>query len=342
MLSIPDLTEHVTKHADWFELSALRAPDGRIGFGTLVSAADLEIEEQEPDIADEDLRQEGMVIAVQAEIAQRLKVIGPDYPFVVDESGAGMQMAGAITPVGAIYLFCLFLSHAYDRTIIPESLKPDIDHNARDLFQVCATVAAAGVVQGIATSFGWPRPDEARFLDAVKRIYGLFGDGTPHVHPPAGAPEQVKDDGIDVIAWQPSADGLPGTTNYLLGQAASGKDWRGKSVVTYITAFHQFWFSRQPASLPHPAMFMPFCIESKGGDDAALTQENLAGLMQKLTAQFGLIVYRYRMAHYAARGLQGREDDGHLVERADDLPQVEQWVQAVSYTHLTLPTNREV
>lgn len=263
MLSIPDLTEHVTKLADWFELSALRAPDGRIGFGTLVSAADLGIEEQEPNIADEDLRQEGMVVAVQAEIAARGKVIGPDYPFIVDDSGAGMQVAAAITQVGSIYLFCLFLSHANDRTIIPEALKPEIDHEARDLFQVCATVAAAGIVQGIAVSFGWPRPDGAAFLKSLRRIYKLFGDGTPHAQPPPGAPEQVKDDGIDVIAWCPSPDGLPGT-QYLLGQVASGTDWRGKSVSTYVKTFHTFWFQRQPASQPQFAMFIPFCFEPKG------------------------------------------------------------------------------
>ena len=328
MLSIPDLNEHVTMLADWLELKALLSPDGRIGFGTLVSATDLDIEEQEEDIADEDLRQEGTVIAVQSVIAERRKVVGSaDYPFVVDDDGSAMQRVAPVTPVGAIYLFCLFLSHAYDRTILPEALAPKIDNDVRDMFQVCATVAAAGYVDGPAMSFGWPRPDSASFLDALKRIYGMFGDGTPHDSEPAGAPEQVKDDGIDVIAWKPSPDGLPGT-QYLLGQVASGNDWDKKSVITYIDMFHQFWFSRQPASPETPAMFMPFCFKSKRDEDATLTQENAVGKMQRLTAQFGVLFYRYRMLHYAAKGIIASAQ--HLVERIDELPRVQLWVQEYS------------
>lgn len=328
MLSIPDLTEHVTMLADWFELKALLAPDGRVGFGTLISATDLDIEEQEEDIADEDLRQEGIVIAVQSVIAERRKVVGPaDYPFVVDDDGSAMQRVAAVTPVGSIYLFCLILSHAFDRTIIPEAHAPDITLEVRDLFQVCATVAAAGYVDGPAMSFGWPRPDSATFLDALKRIYGLFGDGKPHDDEPPGAPEQVKDDGIDVIAWKPSPDGLPGT-QYLLGQVASGNDWDKKSVRTYIDMFHQFWFSRQPASPQTPAMFIPFCFRSKREEDAALTQENAVGKMQKLTAQFGVLFYRYRMPHYAAKGIVASAS--HTVERIEELPKVEDWVKQYS------------
>lgn len=329
MLAIPDTTEHATKLADWLEFRALLAPDGLIGFGTLVSATDLEIEEQEEDIADEDVRQESIVLEVQAVIAERVKVVGADYPFVVDPDGTSMQLVPAITSVGAIYLFCLFLSHAYDRTIIPQIHAPEIDDAVRDLFQVCATVAAAGYVEGIATSFGWPRPNSEAFLTALKRVYGMFGDGTLHNTPPAGAPNQVKDDGIDIIAWRPSPDGLPGT-HYLLGQVASGNDWGGKSVVSYVDRFHRFWFSRQPASPMTPAMFMPFCLEPKSVDDAVLAQEIAVGNMQRLTNMFGVLFYRYRMPHFAAKGMRIRQDAGHLIERADELPRVEAWVQAYS------------
>ncbi len=327
MFSIPDPTEHVTKLADWIELEVLSAPDGCVGFGTLVSAADLEIEEQEADIADEDLRQEGLVVAVQAEIAARRKVIGDDYPFILDDSGATLQLATQITAVGAIYLFCLFLSHAFDRTIVPEDLAPDITNDVRDMFQVCATVAAAGYVEGIAISFGWPRPDDAAFLVAVQRVYGLFGDGTPVNTPPPAAPDQVKDDGIDIIAWRPSPDGLPGT-HYLIGQVASGNDWRGKSVINYCGMFHKYWFSRQPAAPHQPAMFIPFCLDPKASDDPSIAQEIAVDYnMQRLTNQFGVIFYRYRLPYFAAVGLRVHAQAGHLIERVDELPRVEQWVQ---------------
>jgi hypothetical protein len=328
VLSIPDLTEHVTKLADWIELSALLAANGRIGFSALVSAVDLGVEEQEEDIGDEDARQESLVNSVQAVIAERAKIVGLEhYPFVVDPDGIGIQRVDAVTQVGAIYLFCLFLSHSFDRSIIPAQHAPEITNEVRDLFQVCATVAAAGYVDGAAMSFGWPRPDSAKFLDALKRVYGLFGDGAPHENEPPGAPEQVKDDGIDVIAWKPSPDGLPGT-QYLLGQVASGNDWDKKSVVSYVNMFHQFWFSRQPASPNTPAMFMPFCVTPKRAEDAAQTQEFAVGNMQKLTAQFGVLFYRYRVPHFAAKGIAASVQ--HPVERVDELPKVETWVKQYS------------
>ena len=327
MLSIPDPTEHVTKLADWVELSALLAPDGRIGFSTLVSATDLESEEQDEDIADEDARQESLVNAVQAVLSERRKIVGPDdYPFVVDEEGDGIQRVAAVTPVGAIYLFCLFLSHAYDRTIIPKEHAPEITHEVRDLFQICATVAAAGYVDGVAVSFGWPRPESEAFLAALKRIYTMFGDGKPHDVAPPGAPEAVKDDGIDVIAWRPSPDGLPGT-HYLLGQVASGNDWQDKTVVAYIDVFHKFWFTTQPAARETPAMFMPFCLEPKISDDPLETQEIAVGNMQRLTNKFGMLFYRYRMPHFAGKGIRANVEQGHLVERIDELPKVANWVR---------------
>ena len=314
--------------ADWVELNALHSPDGRIGFGTLVSASDMATEEQDEDIADEDVRQDDLVVSVQAEINERRKVVGPDYPFSVDGNGAAMQMVADVTPVGAIYLFCLFLSHAAVRTIIPEELAPEVDNDVRDLFQVCATIAAAGYVEGIGTSFGWPRPDGAEFLPALQRIYALFGDGTPVDEPPPAAPDDVKDDGIDVIAWRPSPDGLPGT-HYLVGQVASGKNWRGKTVKAYMDSFHQYWFTRQPASPASPAMFMPFCLEPKANEDFD-RQEIAVDHMQKLVNQFGILVYRYRMASYAARGLKVNAESGHLIERLDELPRVAQWVRDYS------------
>jgi hypothetical protein len=51
--------------ADWLELSALRSPDGRIGFSTLVSATDLSSEEPPADIAEEDAWQEILILSAQ-------------------------------------------------------------------------------------------------------------------------------------------------------------------------------------------------------------------------------------------------------------------------------------
>lgn len=332
MLAIPDRAAHVTKLADWVELTTVRSPDGLIGFSTLASAYALSEEEQPHDIGEEDADGEALLIAVQHEIESRRTCIGPDYPFWVDAKGEYIQVSPAPTLAGAIYLFCLFLSHAYDRTIIPEAMAPGVDNAARDLFQACATVAAAGYVEGIAISFGWPRPEGTRFLEALHRVWELFGDGKPVDEPRPAAPEEVKDDGIDIIAWRPSPDALPGTL-YLLGQAASGADWVDKSVVSDSERFHKYWFQRQPATPHQNAMFIPFCLEPKGqNQEVNAAQEVLVDHMQRLMHKHGIIFYRYRVACYAAKGLHIHGQGQYLIERVADLPRIVEWVRVYSQT----------
>jgi hypothetical protein len=326
VLAIPDVTVHRTKLADWLELNALSSPDARIGFSTLVSAADMAKEEQEEDIAEDDTADEQLILTVQDEIIRRRKYIGDDYPFRIDDAGEYMEVTANITDTGAVYLFCLFLSHAFDPTVVPKRLAPRVDNRVRDLFQACATIAAAGFVQGTAISFGWPRPDRTAFLKALQRVYALFGDGTPLKRARPAAPKKVKDNGIDVIAWRPSIDGLPGT-HYLLGQVASGADWVDKSVVTDSEHFHKYWFKHQPSCQHQDAMFMPFCLEPEQGDPMATYDEVLKDHMQSLGYKYGNVFYRYRVARHLADGLRLHGQGGHTIERVADLPKVARWVK---------------
>lgn len=329
MLAIPDTTVHRTKLADWLELSALSSPDRRIGFGTLVSAADLARDEQLEDISEEDILQDQLVLWVQEEISRRRDHIGEDYPFRIDDLGRSLELTDTITVPGSVYLFCLFLSHAHDRTILPKSLAPKLTNRVRNLFQACATVAAGGYVQGPAISFGFPRPDGATFLKALHRAYKLFGDGTPHARPRAAASKAVKDNGIDIIAWRRSIDNLP-CTLYLIGQVASGRDWEGKSVVTDRRHFHAYWFKHEPGSPTHDAMFMPFGLEPVDPGDGTAYEEVLKDYMQSNGYRYGNLFYRDRIAKHAADGLRLAQDGETGIERIADIPKVVTWVNEYS------------
>lgn len=318
MLAIPDTTAHRTKLADWLELNAISSPDGRIGFGTLVSAAQFAEDEQPQSIWDEDVREDRIVLCAQEEISRRLHNIGDDYPFRIDDMGRSMQFVTPLTKAGSVYLFCLFLSHAYDRTIMPKALAPRLNNNIRDLFQACATVAAGGFVQGPSISFGFPRPDGSTFLKALHRAYGLFGDGKPHAKPRVSATQAVKDNGIDVIAWRRSADDLP-CSIYLIGQVASGKDWEGKSVVTDRRHFHDYWFTHKPASPPHDAMFMPFGLEPRDPADGTPYHEVLKDFMQSNGYRYGNLFYRDRITRHVADGLLLAANGENDIERVSDL-----------------------
>jgi len=305
----------------------------------------LEENEEAEELSEDDIRQDDLVISTQAEIEDRRKIIGADYPFEMDEAGRHFTFRGGVTPIGAVYLFSLFLSHSQDHTIIPEDWAPKLDNHARNLFQACSTVAAGGYVVGIAVSFGWPRPEGTSFLDALKKTYRAFGDGVPHDKPRPAAPKWIKDGGIDIIAWQKSIDGLAGT-EYLIGQVASGDDWKDKSVRTDADVLHKYWFSQAPASDHKCAIFIPFCLEpERGAEEDVTPQDTLVPLksektsaedfslpvrledyMQLLTTQFGIVFYRYRLAHYAARGLRLTEG-GHVgIERVGELKDIVDWV----------------
>ena len=325
MFSIPDDTVHRTKIADWLELKAITSPDSRVGFGTLIAASALAEEEQAEDMADEDLREDSIVLSAQAEIARRRKNMGDDYTFRIDDNGRAMEFILPLSKGGSVYLFCLFLSHAFDRTIVPKALAPKVTNKTRDLFQACATVAAGGFVQGPAMSFGFPRPDGSTFLKALHRIYQLFGDGKPRKKPRAAAAKKIKDNGIDVIAWRRSIDNLP-CTLYLIAQVASGGDWEGKSVVPDREHFHKFWFEHVPGSQPHDAMFMPFGLEPEDPEDGTTYEEVLKDYMQSIAYRFGTLFYRDRIAKHLVDGLQLVAAGEQHIERTEDIGKVVKWV----------------
>lgn len=326
MLAVPDESAHRATIADWIELKAISAPDGRVGFSTLVSATAMSEDEQAADVSDEDTEDDQLVLRVQNELQRRRDTIGEDYPFRIDANGRAMQFITPLTTTGYVYLFCLYLSQAYDRTIVPKKCAPRITHLVRDLFQACSTVAAGGYMRGPAISFGWPRPDATAFLIAVKRVYKLFGDGKPVARPRPAAARAVKDNGIDVIAWKRSADRLPGT-QYMVGQVASGLNWRDKSVVTDRDHFHRYWFRVQPASIAQPAMFIPFALEPEDSDDGTAYEKVLTDHMQSVAYKFGTLFYRDRIAKHLAEGLVLIEAGETDIERYQDLPKIVKWVE---------------
>jgi hypothetical protein len=83
----------------------------------------------------------GSSLALRQRSRGGVKIFGDDYPFTIDDSGRAMCFVTPLTKAGSVYLFCLFLSHAYDRTIVSAADAPKVTNKTHDLFQACATVA---------------------------------------------------------------------------------------------------------------------------------------------------------------------------------------------------------
>ena len=181
-------------------------------------------------------------------------------------------------------------------------------------------------MRGPSMSFGFPRPDGAEFLKALRKVYKLFGDGRPCKKPRKSAPPKVKDSGIDIIAWRRSIDNLP-SMPYLIGQVASGNNWVHKSVKADRKHFHMYWFIEQPSSQAEDAMFMPFGLEPENArlevDYEALRKD----YMQNIGYRFGNLFYRDRIAKHLADGLLMIENGEKLIQRSKDLQQVTKWVE---------------
>lgn len=330
---------------DWIELMIIRS-QRVFRFSTLKRNWDTNRETESTDPEGRGLREkdtdsegfsgedaDGFLDNITDELGDRSKALRSAYPFTINKSGTHLALKDEITEGGYIYLFCLLLTHSRADDVIDGSWLPNITHHTRDLFQACSTLAAAGHVDGCAISFGWPRPDQnAPFLQRLKEVYTLFGEGRVRDEPEPGASPCPKDEEIDIIAWAPPNDASPGT-RYLLGQVASGHNWEAKSLKgPPIDKFHTMWFSLRPASDASASIFIPHAILPNATGDRR-------EVMIWKTVKFGTIFDRLRLPLYAMKGIAIADSslEGIHVERRKDIPAIIGWVEAQLTTFRAAP-----
>ena len=302
--------------ADFLELNAFVATDSSVTTSELAGTASVGAAEDYDDVDSE--MQEGredLVRETVDRIDSRLAALGEAYPFALDASGDVLTCEPEEPSFGhAAYLLSLVLSNLRAATPVLEDsgIHPD-DAEVRRLrahFQCCATVALAAELQGDAWWFGSPRPDGSSFLGKLEEIWGRLGDGV--VSAGTGAPQQPKDDQVDVFAARTHFDGLPG---FLLAaaQVATGVNWRDKSLKAHLDAFRSRWFSTQPTTSFIPYMIVPFATDdSRFMDDVRV---------------MGNVLHRLRVPRRVAEAAQLAEA-GVRIEGYDRLPEVARWVGA--------------
>jgi hypothetical protein len=321
---------------DWLEIKAASQPNGRYSLARLKRTWDVNRETEDSDPEGQQVREfdtdaqgvsgedaDAYLDSISDELGDRVTALGDAYPFEISPSGRTISLKSDRGFGGEVYLFCLLLSHSQPGEILDGSWLPKITHKTRDLFQACATLAAAYEVEGCAISFGWPRPNNnPPFLTKLRDVYELFGEGEVVAHARPGASPSPKDAEIDVIAWRPRADRAAGT-RYLLGQVASGANWQAKSVKgPPIDGFHDLWFSRRPASDPSAYIFIPHAIVP-----------NVTGtrvdVMAIVTTTFGTVLDRLRLPKSAGMGLDLARRPGcaFTIERVADAPKIGHWVR---------------
>lgn len=283
---------------DWVELKVLESEFNAFNLRELSSLTEEYEDEENEDFSEQDLDNDETVIKVSDEIAYRIKALQAAYPFELTESDSSISLKLGEKNIGEwIYIYCLFISHRKaDGVNVSDFVLTNDD---RDILQIASVYAAAGDF-GDVVSFGYPRPDRSKFLDALKSTFSRMKEGQTRNCFLPGVSPHANDGEVDLIAWQKMNDGLPGK-KFLLGQVATGSNWKDKSIVTAIDYVLKTYFSLQPCSRPIPAMFIPFCID-----------ENYSGsrhdVMHNYTYYYGILYYRLRLPFYALRGFQEHED----------------------------------
>lgn len=335
-IRLPPLKATPSILADWVEMRTLADPSGFFRLNNLKRFWDTNRETEASDPGgqyspEEDTDSEGVsgydddafLDAVNDELSERLNALKESYPFSFDSQGSGLRFKinAELSEGAKVYLFCLLLTHWGADEVMDGTWTPNIDNKTRDLFQACATLAAAGFISGCAISFGWPRPNgNPPFLKKLREVYALFGEGQVVASIKPGASPMVKDEEIDIIAWKPRVDKAPGT-HYMLGQVASGDNWESKSLMGGIDYFHRAWFISPPVSEAKASIFIPHMVQQVGTG-------NRNDRMELLHTKFGYIIDRMVLPHYLREGMSFCNDPSckFLIERSDAIPFVIDWV----------------
>ena len=332
--------------ADWLEVESLVGSRGAGASSRVLrlfdalgdEGHDIELDEVTGDDLETEILEEKRASCadeVLEELGHRVDVLGSRYPFRLDLDDVGSRWKIMPSPdtsddqimaARVCYVFCLLTSAFRDNRICgtdSSSLKKATEEH----FQAVAVDAAAGIMNGEAISFGWPRKSGLGFLPALKDACQRLRLGSPLEIGPLWSQGQEKDAGIDVIAWRDFCDGRPGKL-VMLGQVASGRNWAEKSVTSHTDRFF-LWFTEAPTKHFIPSIFIPFPQHHECRGRSGKVFEDVA--REEAWARevsFGLVVDRLRIVEAAAARLAAHGDNSGT----STLATLNQWV---AQQHLT-------
>ena len=211
---------------------------------------------------------------VMNEMSLRAKACDGGYPFQLSEEGTVLKInKKALTddPIRtAIYQYLLLSTrlnmrahkkHAsIDGTALLESI------SAHALRRYLGHERADSIVFGTSKS--------AKFDASVKDLCKLLGEGSGIQNPDGNAPVHAKDGKLDVVAWTPFADQLPGKL-ILFAQCKTGTSWRDSIHELQVLAFCSKWLQQQPVVSPVRA----FCIAESASRVRWISDAKDAGLL---------------------------------------------------------------
>jgi hypothetical protein len=323
--------------AEWLELLALTRPNGtssEADLQGLLGGAEDDLAAYEGNEEEKDEELETTVQEVFDELDARAAWGGRGYPFEILKENNVLRLRHGIPRFKCLaYLLSLLIS--FLKRFKEKDVKDVFPayNQLEDLFQICGTIAAAGYIDGSSVSFGFPRLDSSPFYQKLLSVSTSMGEGRPKTGWSPGASPKPKDAGVDVIAWRECPDRLPGQM-YLLGQCATGNTWQTEKTpgVDYKD-FHEYYWTNWPHSPLLSATLVPFDLResvTQGGYESI--EEAYSWERWTLTKRFGVVLDRFRLAHYYVRGLAHTLQPNVTIEGRRQLRDVRNWVvNAIQY-----------
>lgn len=211
MIEVPSSTEIETL-ADWAEASCL--------FGNREYIPGHKLEDM---IADAGITSPETVVSdIRLEISARHCTTDEGHPVNTIKGGIGRVHSW---DENLAYSFQLLLSlqHFYKSTRISQRHWP----NTGKLFERLSTAVLERYICGRAINIGFPREDGVprRFGDCLNYLSENIGESRRTLKLYTST---IKDDGADIVAWNPFRDQRPGQI-IILAHCAAGTNWRGKT-----------------------------------------------------------------------------------------------------------------
>ncbi len=335
----PDLNNSYSISADWLEILCLVRPLGTSSDTDITAPHDILDDHaaifdsdsiaEDLDLNITDSPRDRALDALFDEIERRNRDLGEAYPFSARISPRHLHLRRANESIDEpleygrhVYRACLLMSAIRSGLIDIQKAGLAVDPIVGNLFQICATLAAAGYLSGDAYWFGAPRPDKTSLLNAVKKLSHLLNSGEPREHRPEGETKYAKDAGVDVVAWRAHSDGWPGQL-IMYCQCASGMNWEAKPVTGKVQRLEGYYW-RSPSTHWLPALMLPFPLYmGKENAHALHSETDIKGFYRQIESEMGLIFDRNRIVLGVIDALRDLSPSAR--QAADHLVQIVEW-----------------
>ena len=239
-------------------------------------------------------------------VGERLEYYGSAYPFELDESGRSLQLRPhGDSPTQTVYKYLLLAT----RLDMNENRKHGgID--GPDLFeQLCAEVASQYFGKGSRSLVFGTSSDLRSFPDRVVDLCEQTGEGNTFRNN-SGGTIQAKDDGLDVVVWNPFADPRKGKLMGF-GQCKTGTHYEQHFTRLQPDAFCGNWFDVMPTVYPVRMFFMTDALPEERWEKRSryagiiFDRSRLVDLCENISTQTLAQISTWTQAAAVANGLPG-------------------------------------